>query len=1624
MSYNYDSTAGNLTITLNQTVDLTVSMNGGGTEIVFTLSTGTFIGANEIAPGDGTNEIIVDPSTVYNTLRIQSGSPTYINNITFVTVSIFVNEFLVTVYNASVNFTQTSVIFTNLLFDIQTDRNIDITDGSELQGQAGSFMFLHSNRQAIKNTGSFHGLQLRNNSKITVYGNSLDIRCFSGDSGNNYGIWLDGSDTSIISANANITMEGTSLSNGVNSMGVRISGGSQIITDSVNVTVTGQGSTIGTSTSNHGVSVDSGSRIECQGNLTVNGYRGGVGSASFSHGVNVDGINSVIKVGVFGTLNMSGAGAITQNGNGNFGINLSSSGIITTDGGNITVNGTGGGSSTSGSNYGIILSSGGNILSIADSILNVTGNGGNTGTGSSNYGIFINGASSFISTTNGDATITGTGGGSGSSGLNMGIHINAGVISSLGTGSIIVNGNGGSNVSGNDNLGIFLSGSTGLITSSNGNVTVNANGGGLTNTTSGLNIGIRLDTGATINAGGDGNVIVNTVGGNGNGNENYGLQLNTSTVLSAVSITSNNGNVTVTATGGGNGGSSNNNMGIRMFTPSTISAGGSGNVSITGTGGGATAGTTGSNNGVNLEGALTLITSSSLGNLIVNGYGGGHNLGSGLNRGVRLLSGATIRCIGVGTMNVTGVGGLAVSSATSSNNTGIAVFSSSFITSSSSGISTITGTGGGDGASNAGVVVTGAGTISTTGTGNMTLTGNGSTIAVGTSTNNSNFNYGIIVSGASSNISTTSSGNLTLNGNAGGSGIYTNSNYGIGIIFDGNISSTSSGVLTITCNGSSVSEGNFNHGMYIDGSNSKISTVTGDINIISNAGGTGPLSRENMGVQIFNNGSILSTGLGIINVYGKGGGGSDSTVNFNHGILIKGSLSKISSTSNNIILEGIGGGTGNSRSNIGISITSGGSVTTTGSFNITLECAGGLGSGFVNTGLYLEDADSKITSQGGDINIISVGGPNSLASNGLFLSEHVLIETNGNGEININSESNSYDAISISTKLNHVVTDPPKTKIKTVDGNITLTGVIKLNGNGYGVNVYWDSVITTETGIITINGTGGEAVAGFNNGIVISDSLIECTTSGNIILKGDNRINSGANSSGVKIENLSIINTLSGNITIEGTTNAVGIESHGISIESSNINSTVGDVSIIGRGSINNTADNCHGLQVKFSEISGDGLFTMQGYGGGSGENNYGVYLANNTIVQSNGSNLLSEISGEASEDGGLGSVGVYLSDTEVYFSGTVDGGGGGNVIAPLQGFGGFPENNHGVVLTGQSSIIASGSDNIVINGSSNNLISNGIRLEGESFVQTNTGDILLSGGGANGGAGLVTIGDTLVQSTSGDINIIGGYTPFGNSIPTLVTTGDININGAVNIFIDSNGNNKVSAGTGQINIINGVLNIDMDSALDPASGTIFIIIQNTGTNSIQGTFAGYANASNIQINSKSFEVSYLPNGNMTLLRLEEEIEQDMIIPFSSGVISPILSLNLFVRTKSNNLLTIDRQYSVTTFNAIQDLILNSLASIISNRLEINYNVPNTTSNNYEYYFYHPVNGLVTDSTLLANRLKSGVTDNKTISFIQFVVDNSFDQIQIFFKAMISKTSTDYNSISTNNSVFRINIKI
>ncbi len=683
-------------------------------------------------------------------------------------------------------------------------------------------------------------------------------------------------------------------------------------------------------------------------------------------------------------------------------------------------------------------------------------------------------------------------------------------------------------------------------------------------------------------------------------------------------ITTGAGNITLTGHGHDDSGAAGARFGIRVNGRSALSTT-SGEITLTGTAG---AGDrynigviiSGMNDGeTTLPENETMITSET-GAISITGQGAGT---ADLNHGVKINNDAVIRSTGTGadaaTITVNGTAGAGAGL----GNAGVDISGSGTIFTSAYGDIFITGQGNSDGDSgsyqNRGVALHAA-TLSSTGTG-----ANAATITLdGTGGPGGSFqNDGVFIS---SGLLTSVDGDLSITGRAGGTGSASYQNAGINIQNSSLVSSgTGENAATITLDGTGGTGTHHHYGVHLS-SGTNVTSADGNISITGQGGGDGTGNR-NYGIFVASAAVVESTGTNAdaakIILDGTGGDGED----INHGVyLAKGSMA---SAYGDISITGQGGSNGvaTSNSNLGFN-ADGGTISSTGTgadaAKITIDGTGGAGNNY-NIGIQLNGAD--VSSVDGDISFIgqggSRGGAGSQTAGGIYLIRGASVSSTGTGAdaaaITLHGTGGAGDTDNRGVYIagmndGATTTAAEETQITSVDGTIAITGrgggIPDGSGRyGRGVFITNEAVIksTGAGGDITIHGTGSNTTGQTGLFITDTDTLIE-TGAADINLTGIGGSGSPSDTSGLALSGASVLSD-SGAITLYGESGGPGGDGGTSFNNPVSINGTVqttsavsgkGKITIIGNGLTDDTL-NSRGVIVQGDILTNAGDILIKG---------------------------------------------------------------------------------------------------------------------------------------------------------------------------------------------------------------------------------------------------------------------------------------------------------------------------------------------------------------------------------------------------------------------------------------------
>ena len=491
------------------------------------------------------------------------------------------------------------------------------------------------------------------------------------------------------------------------------------------------------------------------------------------------------------------------------------------------------------------------------------------------------------------------------------------------------------------------------------------------------------------------------------------------------------------------------------------------------------------------------------------------------------------------------------------------------------------------------------------------------------------------------------------------------------------------------------------------------------------------------------------------------------------------------------------------------------------------------------------------------------------------LSEgNVVVET---GDVGTNSQDGN---ITFQTSFDFDGIGGERSLTLNAAGNIILNGQTirdsipndsdKLNlnfnadfeNNNNGAIYIKNATLDTKGGDFTATGRGN---ALFHSGVWIDNSQIN-TLRGNITLDGI-AVNNQPFNHGILLTNSSL-NSGNGNVNLTGTSGLQTETNIGVWLEQSTINSEAGNISIIGNSQGSQSSNIGILLNNNSSVQTQTGNITLTG-SSENGLNGFGVNLN-----QSNISTVDGTIKITGTPAGINNSVAVYISDSNIASTGTgnIDLNGNNNATG---------NNNDGISILNNSLISSTGTGNITLSGvSGQGNISEGIFIA-NGKIQTLNSDIKINGLGQGLTSSIgIFIGDggEIVSTGIGNINLDGlssatgnsshGIALFGGANITATATGNINLVGSSSQTPDSHGililDNPI------IGVINGNLNLTGVSSSSLGGQGILLgnsLIQSSGTGSINltGTGNSTGSESNGIILINTAEINSLASGNINI---------------------------------------------------------------------------------------------------------------------------------------------------------------
>ncbi len=806
-----------------------------------------------------------------------------------------------------------------------------------------------------------------------------------------------------------------------------------------------------------------------------------------------------------------------------------------------------------------------------------------------------------------------------------GISLNNGDITA-GAGSITLLGHGHNNAANDQQYGVNLTNGSFLSTASEGNITFLGVGGSGTND----NLGVNIADNGTVLEVVDGNITL-TGQGSGTGDDASGIGMSTSSIVRSTGVGAAAGNITMLGTGGANSDWSSGGIGINGATVTTID----GDISLQGTGGANMTGW----NGIGVYLASGTISSTGTGNdagnITLNGIGGPNGvLGS---EGVRISWGGQITTVD-GDISITGVGQAVQESHGFWMSWGGKIISTG--TGAGAGNISITGTTG-NSYGGFGILLgnDGNGTYISSVDGDVSLSG---TTAGWTG---APFTLGGIRLSDEADILTTGDANITLTGNGGASAndleFITAGSFSSGTASLGGASAT--GLITLignTLNAENLdakTQGNIIVKARTEPTTVGVSGGVGTLQITDavigmlhadvDTNGTGSLiigdSTDAAGTVDINGWDISGKSYDV-EVYG-------STVDFTGNMVWdQGNSLLFHSRAGDVALDNDFTRNAGTAGDGTLTFKASGSITTSGTRTITAATAGVTGklqtifwsdaeAVPTNNG-YISLVDTTITTNGGDVVIaggLDDGADIFAATDGTTLL-HNGIAGDGRpdgyawGNVTVN------DGVTINN-----------TDITAGSGSVTMRGRGRNAATGTQIGVYINntSLVETTDDTIVIDGYGGNAGSD-NAGVRIADAgTIIRSDTGSITLNGTGGDAASSDNHGVWVQLSAAVNsTTTAPINIYGKGGSAGVFSYGIFLGDTTISSPDGDILIKGVGAGTNKNQ---GIRISNTNITSNGTadITLDGTkGAGGASNDFRVQGATSLIGGANATGLITVV--------------------------------------------------------------------------------------------------------------------------------------------------------------------------------------------------------------------------------------------------------------------------------------------------------------------------------------------------------------------------------------------------------------
>jgi len=683
---------------------------------------------------------------------------------------------------------------------------------------------------------------------------------------------------------------------------------------------------------------------------------------------------------------------------------------------------------------------------------------------------------------------------------------------------------------------------------------------------------------------------------------------------------------------------------------------------------------------------------------------------------------------------------------------------------------------------------------------------------------------GIDLNGAT--IISTGAGEVKLHGTGG------NEKQGLGIRLTSGavIIGGSSGAVEVLGSGGASSI-NTNYGVWVTDSGSQITSSGGDVRVEGIGGGTGA-SGYNYGVYVSSGGVITSSGTDAsVTVQGRGGNTSGTGGNYNHGVWVTHSGSRINSNGGAVLVDGTGGGAANSLDNYGVFVVSGGLITSSGTdASVTVRGRGGNTTGTGgndNHGVLVisnKFGSSQITSSGGDVRVEGIGGGSGASEHnyGVYVASGGVITSLGAAAA-VTVQGSGGNTTGTGSFNRGVWVSGSGSQITSSGGAIEVTGEAGSGTSSHGVLVDDDGQILASMGTPTVGLTADSmellsatSIDAGGNRVV----LRPVSAGTRIDLGGDDGFSVSPLTLGLTDAELNRISagTLvigdenTGTVTVSTSMQHAGdadirvVSGRNMEFDSGSGWSTVdGNLSFIANQQATPTSGNFMGIDVNGATImsSGAGEVKLHGRGGDEDTNNHGVRLRSGGVI-SGGTAGTVELLGSGGASSGNSNYGVLASDPGSRITSS-----GGAVLVNGTGGGTDTSNFNVGVFVDSSGVITSVGTNAIVTVKGNGGNTSGTGGDVNFGVHVSTSAVIMSSGGAvlvegtGGGAGAGGSNHGMVVRSGGSVKNAGtantatvqvrGFA--GNSSPAGASHGAF-VTGN-NSLITSSGGGVLVEGTG-----------------------------------------------------------------------------------------------------------------------------------------------------------------------------------------------------------------------------------